>query len=139
MESARSMNILVVEDDADDTSLLRRQIATAQIDEHVTTVKSGEDALNYLLKKNEPPPLAIFLDLRLPGLSGIDLLKAVRQQPRLKEVPVIIMTGSTNPNDVKECERLGVTAFLPKPIRLSTFIKTVAYLFPKATGLKTNL
>ena len=130
MRSSRSTNILVVEDDADDSYLLTRQIEAAQIEELVTVIASGEEALQFLLKE-ETPPLAVFLDLRLPGMGGIELLTAVRKEPRLKDVPIIIMTGYVDPKDVKACTALGITAFLQKPIGLSTFIKTVAHLFPK--------
>ena len=73
----------------------------------------------------------MFLDLRLTGMSGIELLTAVRKESRLKDIPIIVMTGYVDPKDVKACNCLGITAFLQKPIGLSTFIKTVAHLFPK--------
>jgi two-component system, response regulator len=63
--------------------------------------------------------------LHLPGLSGIELLGRIRSEPRLQDVPVIIMTGSIDPNDVTECSRLGVTAYLPKPVDLLSFIAIV--------------
>ena len=130
MESASSTSILVVEDNADDSFMLTRQLQKAQIDDHATVIENGEAALNFLLKA-ERPPLAIFLDLRLPGLSGIELLKRVKQDSRLQSIPVIIMTGSTDPKHLDECTRLGATAFLEKPVALTTFIKTVAHLFPR--------
>ncbi len=93
-------------------------------------IGNGQDALDFL-QHSSAPPLAIFLDLRLPGLSGIEVLEQIRANERIRAVPVIIMTGSVDPKDVEECSRLGVTAYLPKPVGLSTFIKTVAHLFPK--------
>jgi two-component system, response regulator len=122
--------ILVVEDNADDSFLLTRQLARAHFDDCVTVVSNGQDALDFL-NHTMAIPLAIFLDLRLPGMSGIQLLEKIRQEPRLQAVPVIVMTGSADPRDVEECSRLGVTAYLPKPVSLTTFIKTVAHLFPK--------
>ena len=127
----KSTNILIVEDDADDSFMLIRQLEKAEIDDHVTVVDHGGKALE-LLTSGAALPLAIFLDLRLPGLSGIELLTKIREDPKLRELPVIVMTGSTDPKDVTECERLGVTAFLEKPVALTSFIKTVAHLFPKA-------
>jgi CheY-like chemotaxis protein len=124
-------NILVVEDNADDSFMLTRQLEKAQIDDHVTVIENGKDALEFLLSSSQLP-LAIFLDLKLPGLSGVELLQKVKEEPRLEKVPIIIMTGSSNPNDLKECTRLGVTAFLEKPVALTTFIRTVAHLFPRA-------
>ncbi len=122
--------ILVVEDNADDSFLLTRQLARAQFEDCVTVIGNGQDALDFLLHTGTVP-LAVFLDLRLPGMSGTQLLEKMRAEPRLQAVPVIVMTGSVDPRDVEECSRLGVTAYLPKPVTLSTFIKTVAHLFPK--------
>jgi two-component system response regulator len=128
---AKSTNILVVEDDVNDSFMLIRQIEKAQIDDHVSVIGNGREALDFL-QKAERLPLAVFLDLKLPGLNGLEVLEKVRQEPKLKDLPVIVMTGSMNPQDEDECTRLGVTAYLQKPISLSTFIKTVSHLFPEA-------
>lgn len=126
-----SANILVVEDNVDDSFMLTRQLKMAHIDDRTKIIEDGNVALNFLLNAVETP-LAIFLDLHLPGLSGIELLRKVREDSRLKSVPVIIMTGSSDPKDLSECTQLGVTAFLQKPVGISTFVRTVAPLFPKA-------
>ncbi len=123
--------MLVVEDNEHDSFLLTRQIARAHLNDCVTVVGNGTEALNLLMRL-PTPPLAIFLDLKLPGLSGIEVLERLKQEPRFRSIPVIVMTGSDNPKDVEECGRLGVTAYLSKPISLATFIKTVAHLFPQA-------
>jgi two-component system response regulator len=133
MDSAKSTNILIVEDDADDSFMLVRQLEKAQIDDHVTVIEDGQKALTFLVAA-EPLPLAMFLDLRLPGMNGLELLEKIRQDGKLQSLPVIIMTGSSDPRDVAECSRLGVTAFLEKPVSLTSFIKTVAHLFPKAVS-----
>ena len=138
MTSSPSTQILIVEDDENDSYLLTRQIASAQIEELVTVITTGEEALQFL-REQTSPPLACFVDIRLPGMSGIELLTVVRAEPTLKNIPVIIMTGSCNPNDATVCHQLGVTAFLEKPIGLSTFIKTVAHLFPEKSGRGTKL
>jgi CheY-like chemotaxis protein len=133
MDPGKSTNILIVEDDADDSFMLVRQLEKAQIDDHVTVVEDGQKALTFLLAAKQLP-LAIFLDLRLPGMNGLELLEKIRSNPSLQSLPVIIMTGSSDPSDVAECSRLGVTAFLEKPVSLTDFIKTVAHLFPKAVA-----
>lgn len=131
MSDTRSRTpILVVEDNADDSFLLTRQLARAHFEDCVTVIGNGHDAFDYL--QRSPTPLAVFLDLRLPGMSGLELLEKIRGDERLRDVPVIVMTGSSNPHDAQECDRLGVTAYLPKPVGLSTFIKTVTHLFPES-------
>ena len=130
MSDGRSKTpILVVEDNADDSFLLTRQLARAHFEDCVTVIGNGQDALDYL--RHSPTPLAVFLDLRLPGLSGVQLLENIRQDERLRSVPVIVMTGSDDPKDMEVCNRLGVTAYLPKPVGLSSFIKSVTHLFPE--------
>ena len=133
MNSNNGTRILVVEDDQDDSFLLTRQLAKAQIDDHVTVIGNGREAWEFLLNSTRLP-IAIFLDLKLPELSGLELLERVRREPRLESLPVIVMTGSIDPNDLDRCFQLGVTAYLPKPIELRAFIKTVAHLFPKVTA-----
>ena len=126
-----SANILVVEDNDDDSLMLTRQLQKAQIEESTKIIEDGNVALDFLLGAVKTP-LAIFLDLHLPGLSGVELLRKVRKDDRLRLVPVIIMTGSEDPKDLEECTALGITAFLQKPVGLSAFVKTVAPLFPRA-------
>lgn len=133
MIDSRSKNpILVVEDNEDDSFLLTRQLARAHFEDCITVIGNGQDALDYL--RRSPKPLAVFLDLHLPGMSGVKLLENIRQDERLRSVPVIVMTGSIDPNDVEECNRFGVTAYLPKPVGLSTFIKAVTHLFPEVVA-----
>jgi len=128
MKQNELSHILVVEDDTDDLFLLTHQLEKAKIKDHVTFMGNGKEALNYLLQAPFPP-IVIFLDLHLPGLSGVELLHRIRQDSRLKTVPVIVMTGFNDPHDIKQCHALGITAFLTKPLDISTFTSAVANLF----------
>ena len=130
MSESKSLPILVIEDNVDDSFLLTRQLARANLDDCVTVIGNGRDAWSWLQASSEAP-LAIFIDLHLPGISGIELIKRMKAEPRFHAVPIIVMTGSLNPDDVQTCTDLGVSAYLPKPVELSTFIKIVAHLFPK--------
>ena len=127
MEPNRLTYILVVEDNADDSFLLTRQLARGHLEDCVTVIPNGQEALDFLLQTT-PSPLAVFLDLRLPGLSGIELLEKIRQEPHLQDLPVIVMSGSTHQGDVNRCRELGVSNFLAKPVDLTTFIKIVSHL-----------
>ncbi len=116
--------ILVVEDNEDDSFLLIRQLALAQLDPFCAVLGDGLQAYEFLLDATTPPKV-IFLDLRLPGINGIELLRRIREHPRLHYITVIIMTGSLSPADVRQCSELGVTNYLPKPIDLVTFMSIV--------------
>jgi len=116
--------ILVVEDNIDDGFLLTRELARADMEREVRVIGDGRDALEYLLETS-PTPYAVFLDLKLPRMSGIELLQEIRREPRLHALPVIVMTNSIDPEDAEKCARLGVSAFLPKPVTLNLFKKII--------------
>src|SRR5271156_5929412 len=92
------VRVVIVEDNEDDRDLLIRQLRKSQIDNHVKFLSDGKEALNFLAGLPPPSPfcdlIAIFLDLKLPGMSGIDLLREIRKTPRVQNAPVIIMTSS---------------------------------------------
>jgi two-component system response regulator len=130
------VRVVVVEDNEDDRELLIRQLKKAQIDSHVKFFGNGKEALVFLA--NMPPPqpytnlIAIFLDLKLPGLSGVELLRGIRRLPRVSNVPVIIMTSSLDPRDFEACQELKVSAFVPKPITFESFSRSITGLTPLA-------
>jgi CheY-like chemotaxis protein len=125
-----SYRIIIIEDDEHDSFMLARQLKKAGIDDLITLFTNGQRALEYLLACNDIP-LVIFLDLHIPGLSGIELLTTIRNQSRLKVIPVIIMTGSINPNDLDRSNVLGITAYLAKPISLTNYIRAISHLIPE--------
>lgn len=127
--------ILIIEDNPDDTFFLTRQLNRAKLDDHVTVISDGQEALDFLLKNSQEDGLnfvAVFLDLRLPSLDGLPLLRKLREIPRLRDLPVIVMTSSNEDRDMEECQRLAVKAYVTKPVRLTEFIKAVAHVFPPA-------
>jgi two-component system response regulator len=126
--------ILIIEDNPDDTFFLTRQLNRAKLDDHVTVIADGQEALDFLLKnstdENGLEFVAIFLDLRLPSLGGLPLLRQIRSIPRLRDIPVMVMTSSNEERDIEECQRLEVKAYVTKPVRLTEFIKAVTHVFP---------
>ncbi len=133
-EQKEATRILIIEDNPDDSFFLTRQLNRAKLDDHVTVIADGQKALDFILKHSgEEKPLrfvAIFLDLRLPSLDGVPLLRELRALPRLREIPVIVMTSSNEESDLEECRKLAVTAYVTKPVGLTEFIKAVAHVFP---------
>jgi CheY-like chemotaxis protein len=127
-----AVRVVVVEDNEDDRDLLQRQLRKSQIDSHVKFFTNGEETLAFLTDLPQQMPfndlIAIFLDLRLPRMSGVDLLRKIRRLPRVKNVPVIIMTSSIDPRDFEACQELRVAAFIPKPITFDSFSKAITGL-----------
>jgi CheY-like chemotaxis protein len=124
--------VLVVEDDADDRDLLLRQLRKSGIDGHVKFIGDGKEALDFLLKLPPPTPfcdlIAIFLDLKLPSMNGVEMLRRIKKIPRVQNIPVIVMTSSLDPKDFEACQRLNVEAFIPKPITFEVFSKAITSL-----------
>jgi CheY-like chemotaxis protein len=132
-DSAPSVRVLVIEDNADDRDLLLRQLRKTGMADHVKFISDGREALNYLVARDPQPVaselVAIFLDLNLPSLSGLEVLRTLRQGDRFQATPVIVMTSSNDPRDLEECRRLNVTNYVSKPVTLTSFSKAVADIF----------
>ncbi len=139
---AQPPRILVIEDNADDMELLMRELRKASMDQHVKAFADGMDALEYFGERGDlcANLVAIFLDLKLPRLDGLALLKAIRAKDHLAAIPVIVMTSSNSPDDLDLCKKLGVFSFVPKPLTISSFAKAFADTFhlPRSTSALGN-
>jgi two-component system, response regulator len=132
-EEKTSVRVVVIEDDVDDSELLLRQLKKSGMDNQVKFIANGQEALDFLIGPNAPVQaeelIAIFLDLKLPSLSGIELLRRLRATEKTRNLPVIVMTSSNNPRDMEECRQLKVTSYVPKPVSFTSFSKAVADVF----------
>jgi CheY-like chemotaxis protein len=123
--------ILIIEDNADDQLLLLRQLRNAGLAQHIKIISNGGEALHYLKDENLKGAdlAAIFLDLKLPKVSGLKVLESLRTRDALSNVPVIVMTSSNAPEDLEKCKELGVYSFVQKPLTFSSFAKAFADSF----------
>lgn len=128
-----SVRVIVIEDDANDRELLLHQLQKSGMDSHVKFITNGQEALDFLTGPRATvlakELIAIFLDLKLPSLSGLEFLRRLRASDKHRNLPVIVMTSSTDPEDMDECRRLKVISYLPKPVSFTTFSKAVADVF----------
>ena len=129
MDSPPKTRILIVEDNPDDEALLIRQIKKAQLDEQVKVIRDGRQALDFLMLSEAEHLVAMFLDLKLPSLSGLHLLEKLRALSRSRHLPVIVMTSSNSPADLQKCEALGVSSYVQKPVSFTAFSKAIADTF----------
>jgi len=121
---------LVVEDDVDDSDLLVRQLQKLDFAGFVRVIPDGREAWNFLGADNSPSGLiALFLDLRLHSVSGLELLRKIKSRSTLDDIPVFVMTSANHPKDLEECSHLGVNGYVNKPVTYLTFAMSVASLF----------
>jgi CheY-like chemotaxis protein len=111
----KSPYLLVVEDNPADSFWLKREIKKAELGMSVTFLADGQRALQFL-SECDSLPSALFLDLHLPGESGLHVLRTIRLSPTLNKIIVFVLDGSRSPKKITECEQLGVAGFLDKPV-----------------------
>ncbi len=125
LSSKKPLHILLVEDNTSDALLLKRAFADNAIDVHFTVADSGELAIEMLRKQGEhnvlETPDLILLDLKLSGIDGHDVLATIKNSLSLKSIPVIILSGSSTPQDVKRSYDLYANACVVKPASLSDY------------------
>jgi CheY-like chemotaxis protein len=126
----RQSTILHVEDDSNDVLLFQHACRKAGVKANLQTVTDGEEALAYLNgtdqfqnRAEHPFPTLLVLDLKLPRVSGFDLLTRVREDTRLRRLPVIVLTSSNREADVKRAYDLGANSFLVKPVAFEGLVR----------------
>jgi CheY-like chemotaxis protein len=120
---SRLNEILLVEDDVDDIELTLSAFAQAGIANPVHVVRDGGAALDYLFRtgkyarrpEGQQPPV-ILLDLTIPKVNGLEVLRRIKRDPQTRRIPVIVLTGSSKSRDISDCHRLGVSAYIIKPV-----------------------
>lgn len=121
------ISILLVEDNPDDITITKRAFEKGKIKNELNVVKSGEEALNFLCQKGEYKgasiPGLILLDLNLPGVSGYEVLEKIKENEKLRRIPVIILTVSNHEKDIMKTYDLGANNYITKPVEFRDFIE----------------
>lgn len=126
--------ILLVEDNPNDRELTLIALQRSNLANDVVIAKDGAEALDYLFRRNnfanraQGNPAFILLDLRLPKMNGLDVLKTIRADEQLQTVPVAMLTSSDKDIDLADAYELGVNSYLVKPVVLSSFVAAVTQL-----------
>ncbi len=127
MNEAQETDILLVEDNPNDAELTQRALKKSDVGARLAVARDGAEALEYLLS-NRPKPKVVFLDLKLPKIDGIEVLRRVRSDERTRSLPVVVLTSSQEERDISECYKLGVNSYVVKPVEFDKFYKAVADL-----------
>ena len=122
--------ILLVEDDPRDAELVLKALATATPRPVVVHLQDGADALDFLYRRgayvgNSCRPAVMLLDLKMPRVDGLEVLRQVKSDPDLKTIPVVVLTSSQEERDVLETYSLGANAYVVKPLRFRSFIDAI--------------
>jgi two-component system, response regulator len=120
------VEILLVEDNANDAELTLRALKKRNLGNKIYHVFDGEEALKFLLDSGAPPMKLILLDIKLPKVDGIEVLKAIRSNSTLKKIPVVMLTSSNEDKDVIESYNLGVNSYIVKPVEFDKFTEAVS-------------
>lgn len=121
------VEILLIEDNPDDAELTIRALKKNNLANHLLHLQDGEEALEFLFsEKMTTIPKVILLDLKMPKVDGIEVLRILKQDERRKVIPVVVLTSSKEERDIVESYRLGVNAYIVKPVDFEKFVKAVS-------------
>ncbi|HLN26067.1 MAG TPA: response regulator [Patescibacteria group bacterium] len=132
-----SHKILLVEDNPDDVELTMHAFRTSRMANEIIVARDGEDALAYLFHTEQYAeratteddlPALVLLDIKLPGISGLDVLRRLRENDRTRRIPVVILTTSDDQTDIVSGYDLGVNSYIRKPVDFSAFTGVVDQL-----------
>lgn len=127
-------NILLVDDSVNDVKLIKAALEEAHFANNIIVTEDGEEALDYLYKRGkfsdnaDGDPVFILLDIKMPLLDGIEVLKIIRSDTAFNKVPIIMLTSSRDRHDLQDCYDNGANSFVVKPVNISDFINVVKEL-----------
>jgi len=129
------IELLLVEDNPDDLEMSLHALRKAKIANRVQVARDGQEALDFIFcegefadRKTENAPKVILLDLKLPKVDGLEVLKRIKGDPLTRKIPVVILTSSKEQSDVIESYDLGTNSYIVKPVSLDQFIAAVQNL-----------
>jgi two-component system response regulator len=135
MNDPAAIELLLVEDNPQDLELALRALRKANLANHIQVARDGAEALEFIFcegshaaRQISDRPKVILLDLKLPKVDGIEVLKRIKGDPRTSMIPVVVLTSSKEQNDVVESYRLGVNSYIVKPVNFEQFAAAVREL-----------
>jgi CheY-like chemotaxis protein len=133
LEEIKPVKILLVEDSLQDIEITKRAFVKGRVRNELFVVRDGREALDFLYQRGEyknpgdaPRPGMILLDLNLPKVGGMEVLKQIKHDEQLRAIPVIVMTASPREEDVVRSYALGVNTYIQKPVEFDTFMKVIS-------------
>ena len=129
------MNILLIEDDPVHVKLVERILKKSGFNNQLTIIRDGEKAFNYLLNPNEKfseekfiCPQLILMDINLPKINGLEILRQIKQSPKLQIIPVVMLTTSNNRTDLEKCYEYHANSYIIKPLDFEEFNQKIRFI-----------
>jgi CheY-like chemotaxis protein len=133
MSASSNVELLLVEDNRADAELVMRALRKSNFNNKLLWVQDGVEALEFIHctaafaeRDRHQSPKLILLDLKMPRLNGVDVLRECKADDRTRAIPIVVMTSSNQPRDLEECYRLGVNGYVTKPIEFADLLEAVA-------------
>ena len=144
--------VLIAEDDEGHAALIKKNLKRAGIHNPILHFKDGQAILDYLFKRGPGPtwtsgtPMVLLLDIRMPKVDGVEVLRQIKQDRELRKIPVIMVTTTDDPREVERCHAIGCSNYVTKPVDYEKFIKAIRQLglflaviqVPKISGVTTS-
>ena len=134
MNAITPVTIVMIEDDEGHARLIERNIRRSGVNNEIVPFANGTDAMAYLLGndasgvRHKGEALLILLDLNLPDMTGIEILRRVKETPNLKSTPVVVLTTTDDAQEIKRCYELGCNVYITKPVNYDSFANAIRQL-----------
>jgi CheY-like chemotaxis protein len=140
MNAAREIIVLIVEDDEGHARLIEKNLARAGLRNEIRRIDNGQAILDFLFRRGAGPhraqeaPYLILLDIRMPQVDGVEVLRQIKADPELRRIPVIMLTTTDDPREVDRCHDIGCSSYIVKPVDYEKFAEAI-----KSLGLYISL
>jgi two-component system, response regulator len=129
--------ILLVEDSADDQELISRALKRANVQNPIVIANDGQEALYLLHGTGKPLPALVLLDLKLPRINGFEVLAKLRADPRTRNLPVVVLSSSSEMEDINQSYDIGANSYIRKPVSIKQFNEAIAQVVTYWLSLNT--
>lgn len=126
--------ILIAEDDEGHAGLIRKNLNRAGISNMIYNFRDGQEIIDFLFMKGKGPhrksgeAYIMLLDIRMPKIDGIEVLKMIKEDPELKKIPIVMITTTDDPREVEKCHSLGCSNYITKPVEYDAFVHAIRQL-----------
>jgi CheY-like chemotaxis protein len=130
--NTKQMNILLADDDIDDRNFFKDALKSLPLTTSLSTVNDGDELMNYLLANTEQLPHVLFLDINMPAKNGFECLEEIKQNKKLKDIPVVMFSTSSEQDKIKILFKTGADVYIHKPSNFAQLVQVIHHALPMA-------